>query len=434
LLDVLLELKKHSHAISPGDPHRLEDKLTFLFREPEPVSVLIGMLWLRGDHGSDIQSWLVTEDRNAWLDTPNGKSWLNTCEGREWLETDEGRFWEEGSMPDLQSVSDWSDCSETQEVGDELQMEHRSEWLETQGGLARQADQIPELQSVSDSSDLSETQEVGDEPQMLGSKPASIFRSMRGGIEPSIQKQRRSKKSLRTEGGRKWLETKGGRRWLKAWGGNPWLMSPDGSDWLKTWKGNHWLKSPHGSDWLKSLDGRDWLQTSHGQAWKSTPAGSARVTFDELSSTLKAISEFIIVPELRLLPTFQVVQSFESLPDFLMLPAFLALSRQHHSTASSTYRPPNREIIHAMNAFMAFTRKAQHDSRLSSYALKYACQNWATYLLRAPDPRDDTSNHLFQAFWNHHLLSWLERQWCLKGLRSCLVVLSEGQKFAKVYV
>ena len=42
-------------------------------------------------------------------------------------------------------------------------------------------------------------------------------------------------------------------------------------------------------------------------------------------------------------------------------------------------------------------------------------------------------HHLtFKSFWNHHLLSWLETQWCLKGLRSCLVILSAVQKLAKV--
>ncbi|KAG2148262.1 hypothetical protein BD769DRAFT_558996 [Suillus cothurnatus] len=40
-------------------------------------------------------------------------------------------------------------------------------------------------------------------------------------------------------------------------------------------------------------------------------------------------------------------------------------------------------------------------------------------------------DHVFQPFWNRYLLSWLERQWCLKGLRSCLDILSQVQKLAK---
>ncbi|KAG1788024.1 uncharacterized protein HD556DRAFT_1245812, partial [Suillus plorans] len=67
-------------------------------------------------------------------------------------------------------------------------------------------------------------------------------------------------------------------------------------------------------------------------------------------------------------------------------------------------------------------------------ALKYACRNWAVHLSRAPHPWDNKLDHIFHAFWNHRLLSWLELQWCLKGLQSCLVILSEGQKLAKVCI
>ncbi|KAG0698125.1 hypothetical protein DFH29DRAFT_878207 [Suillus ampliporus] len=84
-----------------------------------------------------------------------------------------------------------------------------------------------------------------------------------------------------------------------------------------------------------------------------------------------------------------------------------------------------------MNTFTTFANEAQEQSRSTSDALKYACQNWAVHLLRAPNPWDDTLNHIFQTFWSRHLLSWLERQWYLKGLRSCLVVLSEGLKLVK---
>lgn len=209
------------------------------------------------------------------------------------------------------------------------------------------------------------------------------------------------------------------------------LQTQAGRNWLQTKAGQDWLKSPDWPEWLKSSCGQDWLQTSHGQEWKCTPAPSVWVTLDEFSSMLEAITQFIIVQELSLLPTFQVVQQFKSLPDFLMFPVFLALSHQHHSTASLTYRPPNREIVRSMNTFMTFTHKEQHTSQLSSDALKYACQNWATHLLCASDSRDDTLNYIFQAFCDRYLLSWLERQWCSKGLRSCHVILSEGQKLVK---
>jgi hypothetical protein len=155
---------------------------------------------------------------------------------------------------------------------------------------------------------------------------------------------------------------------------------------------------------------------------------------EESTSTLEAISKYTIVGESLLLPAFQVVQQFKSLPDFLMFPTFVALMQQDHfsSTLPDKFFPPNRQIIHAMNAFNTFANETQQKSRSSSDALKYACQNWAFHLSRAANPRDDALHHIFRVFWNHHLLSWLERQWCLKGLRSCLDVLSEGQKFAKM--
>jgi hypothetical protein len=154
----------------------------------------------------------------------------------------------------------------------------------------------------------------------------------------------------------------------------------------------------------------------------------------EFSSMLEAISEYIIVPEMPLPPAFQVVQQFKALPDFLMFPTFLALRHQDRSSSTlpEGFCPPDREIIHAMNAFTAFAKEVQDQSWSSSDALKYACQNWALHLSRTPNPCNEMLNHIFQAFWSRHLLSWLEWQWCLKGLRSCLVVLSDGQRFAKV--
>ncbi|KAG0701362.1 hypothetical protein DFH29DRAFT_1069706 [Suillus ampliporus] len=118
-----------------------------------------------------------------------------------------------------------------------------------------------------------------------------------------------------------------------------------------------------------------------------------------------------------------------------MFVVFLAFRCQHDSDSISRFQQhrvtPGMDIIRAMIAFQSFANQAQKRSRSASDALKYACQNWVVHLSRAPTPWDDTLNHIFQAFWNRHLLSWLERQWCLKGLRSCLIILSEGQKLAK---
>jgi hypothetical protein len=245
---------------------------------------------------------------------------------------------------------------------------------------------------------------------------------------------------LQSVGGRDWLQTEGGRHWLPTQGGRHWLQTQEGHDWLQQWRrhdwlqtegGKDWIQTEGGQDWLLTEGGRDWLQTPHGQAWQSTPAGPVWATMEEFSSMSEAISEYVIVRQSALLPTFKVVQQLKSLPDFLMFPMFLALIPQDHFTSASP-EVPDREIIHAMNLFIAFAKETQERSQSSSDALKYASQNWIVHLSRAPNPWDDTLIHIFRVFWKRHLLSWFERQWCLKGLRSCLDILSEGQKFAKV--
>ncbi|KAG2035063.1 hypothetical protein BDR03DRAFT_963610, partial [Suillus americanus] len=114
-----------------------------------------------------------------------------------------------------------------------------------------------------------------------------------------------------------------------------------------------------------------------------------------------------------------------------MFPAFLTLRHQDPSSALPQCRfLPDMEIFHAMMTFEEFSHEAQERSRSASDALNYACQNWAFHLSRAHSPWDNTLSHLFKSFWSHRLLCWLERQWCLKGLRSCLAILFEAQKFA----
>ncbi|OAX36169.1 hypothetical protein K503DRAFT_802258 [Rhizopogon vinicolor AM-OR11-026] len=178
--------------------------------------------------------------------------------------------------------------------------------------------------------------------------------------------------------------------------------------------------------------GREWLQTLHGQAWQLTPAASIWVQMEEFSSTVEAVSKFGIIPEVALLTTFQVIQQFKNLPDFLMLPAFLAFTTQSSTSASPrACLPVNMEIIDYIKAFVSFANEARERSRSTSDALSYACQNWVIHLSQARNPWDDMLNHIFKVFWDHRLPSWLERQWCLKGLLSCVVVLSEGQRLAK---
>ncbi|KAG1725550.1 uncharacterized protein EDB91DRAFT_1167905 [Suillus paluster] len=157
---------------------------------------------------------------------------------------------------------------------------------------------------------------------------------------------------------------------------------------------------------------------------------------EEFTSTLEAISLYINIPASSLSPALPVVQQFKSLPDFLMFPAFLALKNQDHYTSAllQDRLPTDMEIINAMIAFVEFGNQAWERSHSAPDALKYASQNWAFHLSLAPNPQDDMLHRTFQSFWSRHLLTWLERQWCLKGLQSCLVVLSEGQKLAKVPV
>jgi len=155
---------------------------------------------------------------------------------------------------------------------------------------------------------------------------------------------------------------------------------------------------------------------------------------EEFSSSLEAISKYTIVPELLLQPTFQAIQQFKNLPDFLILPAFLALRHQDLSTSilRNGRFPPDVGIIHTMKAFLSFMNEAHKQSQSASDALKHACQNWVVHILQARKPWDDRLTCIFKAFWNHHLLSWLERQWCLQDLRSCLTILSKGEKLANI--
>ena len=110
--------------------------------------------------------------------------------------------------------------------------------------------------------------------------------------------------------------------------------------------------------------------------------------------------------------------------DFFMFPTFLALSSNHPTSATSSYCPAI-EIIHAMSAFVTSTDEARKRSQLASGALIYACQHWAIHLSQAQNPWNKTLDHEFNHFWENYLSSWLELQWHLSGLQSCLTVLSQ---------
>jgi hypothetical protein len=156
---------------------------------------------------------------------------------------------------------------------------------------------------------------------------------------------------------------------------------------------------------------------------------SVWVTIEEFLTTLEATND-IVMSDVHLLPAFQVIQQFKTLPDFLMFPVFLALRHQHHSTSAlpQSCLLPDRQIIDAISTF---ANEVHERTQVASDALKYACHNWAIHLSRAPRPWRKSLKCVFQAFRKDHTISWLEMEWCLKGLRSCLTILSEGQNVVK---
>jgi hypothetical protein len=87
---------------------------------------------------------------------------------------------------------------------------------------------------------------------------------------------------------------------------------------------------------------------------------------EDFSSTLQAISNYIMVPEFALLPTSNVIQQLKSLSDFLMFPLFLALIPQDHFTGSASSGVPDREIIRVMQLFIAVANEAHERSRSST--------------------------------------------------------------------
>jgi len=413
LLDALLKLEGQSQAMQSDDPRELKYTLSFIVKPPEPLQVVIYLLWLRGGRCSGLQDWLGSLDGHSWLQTRPGKDWLQSRGGQEWLQTRGGQEWllTPGGQEWLLTLGG-QEWLWTQSGKEWLQAPRGQEWLLTPGGQ-----------------------------EWLQTQGGQEWLQTQGG-----------KEWLQTQGGKEWLQTQGGQEWLQTPGGKEWLQIMDGQEWhwlhtrggqcwlqtvnmhhwLRTHSGQYWLKSPGGRDWLKGPSGRDWMQIPDGQAWQFTPAASIWVIMENLSSTLEAMNECSISPELLLSPAFQAIQNFKSLPDFLMFPVFLALLHHDNPVPAFPHDLPEMDIIHAMTAFTIFAGEAQRRSQSASDALKYACQNFAVHLSQAPKPWDDNLHLTFKSFWNHHLLFWLERQWCLKGLRSCLVILSVVQRFAKV--
>ncbi|KIK34223.1 hypothetical protein CY34DRAFT_17872 [Suillus luteus UH-Slu-Lm8-n1] len=573
LLKALSKLMKHSQAIQPQDPQHLKQSLSFIVQPPDPMQVLIALLWLRGDYGSELQFWLEsldgrawlrttgvndwlltqkgthwlltdrgkewlqtegrhdwlsteagrdwlqtdagkdwrqtdgqewwlqtrirqdwlsteagrdwlqtdavqyllqTESGQEWLDSHGGRNWLETVAGRDWLQTDAGKdwlvidtgrhrhswLWTQGGRDWLETEAgkDWLQTdgqqwwSQTQGVQYRLETEAGQDWLQTDAGrdwlqtdagkdwLLDDADWWHDRLLTKGGKDWLETEAGKDWLETEAGKDwleteAGKFWQRNSGIIWWLQTQG-GQDWLETEAGkdwlwlygqRWWLDTQGGKHWLETEAGRDWLQTENGQDWLVlTQGGQDWLQTQSGQDWLQNK-GRDWLQTPYGKAWR---LNTVWVTMEEFWSTFNAIRDCMISPVLSLHPAFQVIQQFKALPDFLMFPVFLALRHQGNSTTAT----PDLEIIHAMKAFSSFAGRARKQSQLASGALNYACQNWAVHLSRTPKPWDEKLSHVFQSFWDHNLVSWLERQWCLRDLPSCLTILSDGEKLAKVLV
>ncbi|KAG1768052.1 hypothetical protein EV702DRAFT_1035812 [Suillus placidus] len=92
--------------------------------------------------------------------------------------------------------------------------------------------------------------------------------------------------------------------------------------------------------------------------------------------------------------------------------------------------PESTALLDSLSKLNRLSQAMDPQDPQTSPALNYACQNWAVHLSRASNPWDEKLAHVFKSFWDHHLLSWLERQWCVKDLQSWLTILSEGEKLA----
>ncbi|KAG1765657.1 hypothetical protein EDD22DRAFT_968460 [Suillus occidentalis] len=519
LLDLLSDLKKHSQAMKSQDPKRLKESLSFLVQPPEPLSVLVVLLWLRGDRSSDLEFWLGTQNGHAWLTTPRGTTWLCTMGGENWLQTQGGHDWLQ-----TQGGKDWLQAwagkhptgkglaanavgkgvvgnlvgknlvprvrirtpREDRTVLNQIPLHNSNEqwadWLQTPDGLEWL--QTPEsgghywlstslgnawLGTIIGKSwletpggrDWLQTFYGNDWLQSLSAKKWMRTRGGHGWLNTKYGRDW----LLETHGGREWSETHGGREWLETHGGREWLEMHSGREWLETQSGQDWLETQSGRDWLQTQRGRNWLQTRSAKEWLKTQGGqdwletrvaeNARresLATDSKRESLAADPErarlvanvlwrsmavdscgFCLGYNRRILEHSGNDQREWILPrivfaaSFPSNPAIQELARSLDVFGFS----PDREIIHAMNAFVNFANEATERSRSSSDALKYACQNWAIHLSGSPNPWDETLNHIFKIFWNRHLLSWLERQWCLKGLQSCFVVLHAVQTLAK---
>ncbi|KAG2345375.1 hypothetical protein BDR05DRAFT_135246 [Suillus weaverae] len=278
LLDALSELKEHNLAMQNDDPKSLQQSLAFVVEPPEPLRVLMGLLWLRGARGPGLRSWLETLDGRAWLQTQGGEDYLRTQKGEDWLQTWFGGHWlqthaghtwlqTESGRGWLQSGPGWQWTQRRQQFAedpgepmsleawsgqDSLETISGQGWLETPGGR--------EWLRTQTGGEWLQTQ-TGEE----------WLQSRRG--EEWLQTSTGQVWLTQTSTGREWLQTQRGREWLQTQGGEGWLMTPGGREWLMTEDGQKWLQTKDGRRWLITEDGRRWLMTPGGREWPQTEDG-----------------------------------------------------------------------------------------------------------------------------------------------------------------
>jgi len=368
--------------------------LLFVVEPLAPVGVLIALLWIWGERKPllygwlktlDGQVWLRNQEGRAWLRTQGGKAWLRTQGGEAWLQSSDGLVWRligKGNMNLLQGIT-----------------EHKEQLMY----LKRRMEQRPrEEQEIKQHQSLKRTHLglLQEQLEQLKEQP-ELEQLEQEQLEEQLEQAQLEQEQLEAQLEQLHLEAQLEQVQLEQAA-------------LKQVQ----LKQAA----LKQVQ-LEQAQLEH------TPLSSTNVQIlvTEFLETMRALDKFTGTT----LPIWRIIQQFRSLPDLLLFPTFLAFVPDCSTSAVSSPHCPDMEIIHAMCAFVSFADGARERSRLASDALIYACQNWAFHLLQAPNPKDKALNNAFNIFWERHLAAWLEMQWCLGGLKSCLAILSEAQKFVQ---
>jgi hypothetical protein len=278
LLDALLELKEQSQVMQADDPLSFKYSLSFIVQPPDPMQVLICLLWLRGVRGPGLQCWLGDQDGRSWLQTRQGIHWLGTQEAQDWLKTRVGGAWLQTRVGKgwlqtrsgrrwLQSSRGWLWTQRWPMVaGDLVQHEWPGE-LETQcggqlGGSAKER--------LDDGLEREQLQ-TSRWNALLRSWSKHLRNWSRRVLLESWRRHTTGRREcLQIQPERHSLSTLQWQNWVLTPGGGRWLQTPDERRWLRTSTGQDWLQSQRGRVWLHTHGGREWLQSLFGQVWLQT--------------------------------------------------------------------------------------------------------------------------------------------------------------------